>query len=264
MTDVSKISANGLETAFRRGGTGEPLLYLRGQGYPGRWISLYDQLGTRFDVIVPDHPSFGDTGLPDDYLDFSDLVIHYAAFLDALGLGQVHLVGHGFGGWIAAEFAAAYPERVKSLTLVAPSGLRPDESEAMFDGYRLDAEQWLDRALGPLRARWIAPAGEHDDWAERTLADYKERIGVARFAWNPRYSLRLERRIARASALPSQVLVPQEDGLTAPSIARKYAELLGIGAPVTIDGDGYATQHLVVLQEPVQIADKVKELIATV
>lgn len=37
-----------------------------------------------------------------------------------LGLPQVHLVGHSFGGWSAANYAVRYPGRVASLALLEP------------------------------------------------------------------------------------------------------------------------------------------------
>src|SRR5262249_24376743 len=40
---------------------------------------------------------------------------------EALALPRFHLVGHSLGGAIAMQFALDYPERVKSLVLVAPA-----------------------------------------------------------------------------------------------------------------------------------------------
>jgi pimeloyl-ACP methyl ester carboxylesterase len=250
------VDVGSLETAFRRKGAGDPLLFLTGQGYSGRWIPLYEQLAARFDVIVPDHPGFGDTELPDFIVDFNDLSVHYAQFLDAVEAGPVHLVGHGFGGWVAAEFAAIYPERVLSMTLIAPSGLRPIAAEPMVDPYRMSRDKWLDSALGSDREQQAPIVGTDPNPVEQMLADYKERMGVARVAWNPRYSLRLEHRLQRVHA-PTQVLVPDEDALTAPSIALRYAELLGCTPAATVSGIGAPTQHLMVIQEPDQIALKV-------
>ncbi|MBS3695706.1 alpha/beta fold hydrolase [Rhodococcus qingshengii] len=55
-----------------------------------------------------------------------------AAWLDealtGLGLTRVHLIGHSFGGWSAANLASRHPERVATLTLWEPilvlAGLR--------------------------------------------------------------------------------------------------------------------------------------------
>jgi pimeloyl-ACP methyl ester carboxylesterase len=245
------VNVAGLETSFARGGSGEPLLYLTGQGHSGHWLPLYDRLAAQFDVIVPEHPGFGDTELPDSINDFNDLAVHYAGFLDELAVGPVHLVGHGFGGWLAAEFAGVYPERLASLTLIAPSGLRPDESEPMVDWYRLTRDQMLDLTLGEDRDQWAEHLVYGDNPGVAMVTDYQERIGVARVAWNPRYSFRLEHRLQRVKA-PAQIIVPEDDKLIAPSIARRFGELLP-GAQVTT----VAGEHLVVLQDPDRIAELV-------
>lgn len=44
--------------------------------------------------------------------------IHQA--LDRLGLAKVHVAGHSFGGWLAANYAVRCPDRVASLTLIDP------------------------------------------------------------------------------------------------------------------------------------------------
>lgn len=41
--------------------------------------------------------------------------------LDELSLNQVHIVGHSFGAGFAANYAKAYPERVRTLTLMEPA-----------------------------------------------------------------------------------------------------------------------------------------------
>lgn len=252
------VDVAGLDTSFARGGSGESLLFLTGQGYAGRWVPLYELLAARFDVIVPDQPGFGDTDIPDFINDFNDLAVHHAQLLDQLDSGPVHLVGHGFGGWVAAEFAGVYPERVRSLTLIAPEGLRPDESEPMVDWYRLTRAQFLDLTLGEHRDQW-AEYVSVEDFGQEFIADYQERIGVARVAWNPRYSLRLEHRLQRVEA-PAQVIVPDEDRLVAPSVARRYVELLPGATLTKVSGESSPTQHLVVLQEPDRIVELVGAL----
>ena len=43
-------------------------------------------------------------------------------FLDAVGVGRAHLVGHSLGGAVVTAVAAAAPDRVSALTLVSPVG----------------------------------------------------------------------------------------------------------------------------------------------
>jgi pimeloyl-ACP methyl ester carboxylesterase len=40
--------------------------------------------------------------------------------LDSLGLNQVNIAGHSFGGWLAANYSMYYPNRVKTLSLIEP------------------------------------------------------------------------------------------------------------------------------------------------
>ena len=56
--------------------------------------------------------------------------------LAALGIERVHLVGHSMGGAIAlVRWPAPMPERVASLTLLAPAGLGPEINGAFIDGF---------------------------------------------------------------------------------------------------------------------------------
>lgn len=40
--------------------------------------------------------------------------------LSKLDLHKIHLLGHSFGGWLAANYASNYPERIASLILIEP------------------------------------------------------------------------------------------------------------------------------------------------
>ncbi|RUU03045.1 alpha/beta fold hydrolase [Mesorhizobium sp. USDA-HM6] len=57
------------------------------------------------------------------------------ADLAARRLGKVHLVGHSMGGAIATLMALADPERVASLTLLAPGGFGPEINGSLLRRY---------------------------------------------------------------------------------------------------------------------------------
>jgi len=72
-------------------------------------------------VIAPDLPGHGQTGI--EVRDAADLARDLPEFLDALGIAEVEIVAHSLGAVAALELAQAVPERVISLTLIAPAGL---------------------------------------------------------------------------------------------------------------------------------------------
>ena len=106
-----------------RGGKGPPLLYLHGANGASAWLPFMEQLAQRFDVIVPEHPGFGGSDMPDWLDNVGDLAYFYLDMIDELGLDDVHLVGSSLGGWIAAELAVRSSARLKTLVLSAPAGI---------------------------------------------------------------------------------------------------------------------------------------------
>jgi pimeloyl-ACP methyl ester carboxylesterase len=141
------------------------------------WDDWAAALHARHRVLRIDLPGHGLSG-PDasgDYGDARSLAL-IAALLDARGLQRVTLVGHSIGGRIGWRFAAAHPERVERLVLVAPDGFaspgfeygRAPEVPAV-----LAAMRWvLPRAA--LEAN-LAPAfGDPARLDERLLTRYHE------------------------------------------------------------------------------------------
>ncbi len=92
--------------------------------------------------------------------------------VDALGLGEVAVLGMSVGGGYAAACAAAYPDRVTALGIVATLAPPAQESaqtiEDAAEGYRPDFEAWV-AGIAPddpddeaLAGRWTSalPAAE--------------------------------------------------------------------------------------------------------
>jgi pimeloyl-ACP methyl ester carboxylesterase len=87
-----------------------------------RWAKLTEALGHSYRVITPDIAGYGDDVDPFDLpLTLADEVAFLLDRVDT-GIGQVHLVGHSYGGAIAFKMATASPlaARVRSLTLIEP------------------------------------------------------------------------------------------------------------------------------------------------
>src|SRR5579875_2341617 len=110
--------------SYQRRGEGTPLLFLHGANNVPGWPPFMARLAERYDVIVPDHPGFGRSEIPPWLDTIHDLAYFYLDFIEALGLHGVHLVGASLGGWIACEIAVRQTAALRTLTLVAPAGLR--------------------------------------------------------------------------------------------------------------------------------------------
>ena len=92
------------------------------------WLGDIPVLAQRFHVFAADLP--GEAGNSEDIRpDLGDYPKWLNELLDVLQLDGAVIIGHSMGGWLALQFAAAYPKRVSALALFAPSGIvEPDQS----------------------------------------------------------------------------------------------------------------------------------------
>src|SRR5258708_3898082 len=110
-------------------GQGQPLVFLH-NGYGLVWTDFLDQLAREFTVYAPEHPGTSD-GDPDAIKpldDFWDLVLYYYELFDKLGLDAPLVVGHSFGGVVAAELAGTNSKRGGQPVLIRP--IRPFGGDA--------------------------------------------------------------------------------------------------------------------------------------
>src|SRR5262245_31912078 len=119
------IEVAGRPTVLMHAGDGPPLVYLHSTlGEAVMWLPFYQAWARTFRTLVPTHPGFGKSGGFDQIDTIEDMAFHYLELFDALGLDEVCLGGVSLGGWIAAEFAVRWPERVKRLWICNAPGLR--------------------------------------------------------------------------------------------------------------------------------------------
>lgn len=121
------IGVDGFELVYHESGPRDapPMLLLHGFGGDGdNWVQFVPFLRKDFRVLIPDLPGFGDTGfLAGQSYSLDRQIARIKDFMDMLHLDQVHLVGNSMGGYIAAGFAAAHPERLASLALFDAAGV---------------------------------------------------------------------------------------------------------------------------------------------
>jgi pimeloyl-ACP methyl ester carboxylesterase len=116
----------GVKINYLEVGSGPVVILLHGLGGNAtNWAFNTNALAQKFRVIVPDQVGFGRSGKPfinyriGTYVDFLD------AFYKELKIERASLVGNSMGGWIAASYALAHPEKVERLVLVDAAGFAP-------------------------------------------------------------------------------------------------------------------------------------------
>ncbi|WP_163333947.1 alpha/beta fold hydrolase, partial [Klebsiella aerogenes] len=68
--------------------------------------------------LAPDLIGMGRSGRPSLDYSFADQVRYLDAWFDALGLTDVILIGHDWGGTLALDWAARHPERVRGVAFM--------------------------------------------------------------------------------------------------------------------------------------------------
>ena len=75
-------------------------------------------LQDRYHIYAPDQRGHGQTTSAPSGYDWQTLSDDLARLLDHIGLDQVSVMGHSWGGNVATNFAANYPDRVKRLIMI--------------------------------------------------------------------------------------------------------------------------------------------------
>lgn len=102
------------------GDGGTPIVLLHGLASQRRYWNLVVTRLAGLPMLAIDQRGHGDSARPDDGYDSSTVAADLATALDAVGWSRAVVVGHSWGGSVAATFAAEHPER--ALALVAIDG----------------------------------------------------------------------------------------------------------------------------------------------
>ncbi len=243
--------------SLRRGGSGEPLLFLHGaQGLNGTEPGL-QALTENFDVIAPDHPGFGMSELAERVDDVADLALFYLDFLDALALQRVHVVGQCLGGWVALEIAIRNASRLQALTLVNSAGLRL-QGVPRADMFACSEEELLKLLFaGAGGAQWLQSWRKTPDLED--IYD-RNRAAAARYSWSPRLcNPKLDRWLHRVD-IPTHVVWGQENRVIPPAYGSALKEHIA-GATLSVVPGG---AHMLHIEKPQAFSGEVSGFIRTV
>jgi pimeloyl-ACP methyl ester carboxylesterase len=237
-------------------GGGAPLVYFHSfHERGGGWSPLLDRLAARFTVLAPLHPGVqGSTGV-ESLDDLLDLTLAYDELLAALDVPRAALVGHFFGGMMAAEVAALFPARATRLVLASPLGLWRDDAPtadvAILPADDLAAVLWRDPQSDVAR-RWIElPASEEDNVAAQ-IESIQRRAAMSKFVW-PIPDKGLRKRLHRVTA-PTLLLWGDADRANPVVYAEEWQRRIK-GAAVRLLPGGHMAIHEVAEAAAAAIAE---------
>ncbi|MFF2076785.1 alpha/beta fold hydrolase [Kitasatospora sp. NPDC058162] len=136
MTTVRTVELPEVTLAYRESGRpdGPPLVLLHALGERAAdWDAVLPDLAPDHHVYALDLRGHGDSGRTARY-GLAEMREDVLAFLDALGLDRIDLVGHSMGGAVAYLLAQAAPERVRRLVLEDIPALYPRPASVPAEG----------------------------------------------------------------------------------------------------------------------------------
>ena len=263
MTWLSEtMEVDGVKLGVRRNGEGAPVVILYGDQLDTQVPPFDEALAKSRRVVVPSLPGINQSELPDWIDTMEDLAFLGLDLLEGLEAGPVDLVGHGFGGWVAAEMAVRSGEQIRRLALIDSVGIKVSEPTVrdVQDVYVYTAGEvaelaWHDPgAAGVLK--WPGMEGVE---GEELLALLRNRQSVLKFAWRPfMYNPKLTRRLARVR-VPTHLFWGESDRVVTPDYGHALQQ--------AIPGAGFtaipAAGHYPHWEQPKALAKAVTEFLGS-
>jgi pimeloyl-ACP methyl ester carboxylesterase len=248
---------------YYQAGRGEPLIFLHSAGGLPTFTPELEALSGRFEVTAPLLPAFGSTGEEHLHEDVQKLVFWGWDLLDALGIERPILVGHSFGGMMAAEMAATEPGRVRKLVLIAPAGLYL-EAHPTLDIFAASPDKLVRAAFhdpeSTAAKAFMAPPPDPAAATEAIVARAKALAMAGRFLW-PNGDRGLNERLYRIKA-PTLLLWGESDGIVPPAHAEAFKRMLTGAASVRLQKIA-AAGHLLFAEQPQASVQAIIDFCAT-
>ncbi len=214
--------------------TGAPVLLLHGfilSGAEG-FAAFKEKIAETRGVVAPDYLGYGHSErvlTPGEPYEITHTAKAIAAMLDELGIDKVDIVGHSYGGVIAAQFALDYPARVRRIVFLDAAFYVDISGTRMYEtGLGIGRAMAWHIISGPLS--FIGNSCKRNPKCTSApyalIADNTEAMRAAMYtnAHSPVFAGRADR-LGEISA-PSLVLNGENDFLIPPEDAKQLADAL--------------------------------------
>src|SRR5215813_2213031 len=141
----------GAKIHYLEAGSGPAVILIHGLGgSSANWAPTIPPLAQKYHVIVPDQIGFGKSDKPMLNYRVGTLVDFLDGFYKQVGIQKASLVGNSLGGFAAAAYAIAHPEKVDKLVLVDAAGFRVtgDIDPKVLNGLNPSTKQQIKDLLG--------------------------------------------------------------------------------------------------------------------
>ena len=239
LTDVGGYRMNSVLVKAGTAADLPPIVFIHGASgnLRDQMNAFRDKLEGRADLLFVDRPGHGYSergGAENDFPDGQANAI--ATLMEKRGIGSAIIVGHSFGGAIAASFAVLHPEKTAGLLLLAPA-THPwpggvdwyyDLAKAPYVGWLFSRVVALPAGLARIDAgtRFVfSPNPRPDDYLEKTgpalvLRPAAFRANATDVANLNAYAARMQPRYSEITA-PTVIVTGDEDGVVAEEIHSK-------------------------------------------
>ncbi len=250
------VEVAGLKVNALQDGSGSNIVVLHhSTGSPG-WIPFYDLLAANYTVTAIDMPGYGQSERPVWARHPRDIAILLHSAIHKMGIDtDSHMLGMGFGGWVAAELASMHLHDLDSLILIGAAGVQPEAGE-IADVIFYEFEEYVKLGFSSDDA-YAEVFGDEAAPELKELWDFSREM-TARLTWKPWMFNRQLPHLLQEVETPTLLLWGEHDRVTPIGVAEIYQASLPNSTLQLIEGVG----HLVELERPQATADTVNSFIA--
>ena len=240
-------------------GQGSPVVFLHGP-FGQEWSGFLNDVAAQHTVFAPAHPGAVEPKDLHQLDNLWDLMLYYDDVLAALGLDQVDLIGHSFGGMVAAELAASFPHRVGKLVLIDALGLWRDDapvSDHVMVAPETQVELLYRNPNTPEVAARLSLPEDPDEKVDALVHRVSSLASTSHFIWPiPERGLAKRLRRVRAKTL---IVWGKQDRLVPVVYADEFASRIADAQVRLIDNAG----HVPYVEQHTQVSRLVREFLAT-